>query len=278
MWARHPDTHVNPRGASTPAGDRLAAGRERASTGVDGLDELIEGGFPANRTILVTGESGTGKTLFGVQFIAAGLAQGERCVCVSVDQRPEHLLQDSTFPSMALDAAVADGRLMMLDASPYFAATRQRSRHSTPIDARTIATDLSLQTRTIGARRVLIDSITSLVPPDLNRTEAHDYLRSLIHSLEDNLGCTVVMTARPPSAGDQQAICEGAEYLVSGILELTVRRLDSSFVRTLFLKKMRGTIAEPGEYPMRIEASTGLALLGRMPGGPKGVPQLPTQA
>ncbi len=53
---------------------------ERVTTGIKGLDPLIEGGFPKGRSILVTGEPGTGKTIFALQFLAEGLARGEKCI------------------------------------------------------------------------------------------------------------------------------------------------------------------------------------------------------
>jgi circadian clock protein KaiC len=235
----------------------------RASSGMRGLDELLAGGFPVNRTILVSGDPGTGKSTLGLQFLAAGIIRGEAGVCVSVDQKPQHLLHDAAPYGWNLQSAVTAGTLTVLDASPYFTATRNTSKSAVPIDARNIATDLSKQIRRTGAKRLVIDSLPSLVPPMMTRSEAHDYLRSLILSLEDNMGCTVLLTSRACSAGDPQAICEAAGYLVSGILELSIRRSGGSFVRTLFVKKMRGTSIEPGEYPFHIEPSAGLSVLER---------------
>jgi circadian clock protein KaiC len=57
---------------------------ERVPTGILGLDSLIEGGFPKGRSILVTGEPGTGKTIFSLQFLVEGLARGGKgdlCRC-----------------------------------------------------------------------------------------------------------------------------------------------------------------------------------------------------
>jgi KaiC/GvpD/RAD55 family RecA-like ATPase len=235
----------------------------RASSGIRGLDELLAGGFPANRAVLISGDPGTGKSTFGLQFLAAGIMTGEPGVCVSVDQKPQHLLHDAAPYGWNLDSAVATGMLTVLDASPYFTATRNTSKSAIPIDARNMATELSKQIRRTGAKRLVIDSLTSLVPPLMTRSEAHDYLRSLVLSLEDNMGCTVLLTSRACSPGDPQAICEAAGYLVSGILELGIRRSGGSFVRTLFVKKMRGTSIEPGEYPFQIEPSAGLSVLER---------------
>ncbi|MGH7829412.1 MAG: RAD55 family ATPase, partial [Candidatus Binatia bacterium] len=52
--------------------------KQRVSTGIPGLDPLIEGGFPAGKSYLITGESGTGKSIFCMQFVLKGLMEGEK--------------------------------------------------------------------------------------------------------------------------------------------------------------------------------------------------------
>jgi KaiC/GvpD/RAD55 family RecA-like ATPase len=59
---------------------------ERVSTGIDGLDQLLEGGFPKGRSVLITGEPGTGKTIMTLQFLADGLARGEKGIYVAADE------------------------------------------------------------------------------------------------------------------------------------------------------------------------------------------------
>jgi circadian clock protein KaiC len=239
------------------AGIDTAAGREdRVTTGTAGLDTLLEGGFPSNRAILIAGEPGTGKTVCALRFVAAGLAAGEPAVYVSVDQKPRHLLDDVRRVVGGLDAAVEAGRLVVLDASPYFTVSRNTRRNSFPVDARSIATDLSQQVARINARRLVIDSLTSLVAPDLTRGEAQDYLRSLLLSLEDNFGCTVLLTSRA-LASDPQGLGEAAECLASGVVSLQVQKIGDAYVRTLFVKKMRRTHVDPVEIPFQIHADRG---------------------
>lgn len=64
---------------------------EPASTGVDVLDGMLGGGLPPNRATLITGGPGTGKSTLGMQFLQAGLAEGERCLYVSTEQTVEEL-------------------------------------------------------------------------------------------------------------------------------------------------------------------------------------------
>ena len=48
---------------------------ERTKTGVGGLDELLNGGIPKNSVVLVSGAAGSGKTIFGLQFLINGALQ-----------------------------------------------------------------------------------------------------------------------------------------------------------------------------------------------------------
>lgn len=222
----------------------------RVTTGTPTLDALLEGGFPVNRAILLAGQSGTGKTVFALRFVAAGIAEGHSAVYVSLDEKPQHLLADVRRVSGGLDDAVSAGMLTVLDASPYFTASRNKNR-TLPIDARNVATDVSQQVAKMKATRLVIDSLTSLVPPDLARGAAQDYLRSLLLAFEDNLGCTVLLTSRTVTA-DPQGIEETAEYLVSGVLALRMPAPGGEFRRTLFVKKMRNTDVDPTEIPFNI--------------------------
>jgi len=68
---------------------------ERVSSGIPGLDRLIEGGLPKGRSILVTGEPGTGKTIFSLQFLVEGLVRGEKGIYVAADEGTLDVLEQA---------------------------------------------------------------------------------------------------------------------------------------------------------------------------------------
>jgi len=59
---------------------------KRVSTGIVGLDEMLGGGFPQERVILVRGGPGSGKTIFSLQFIVEGVKRGERGIYVTLEE------------------------------------------------------------------------------------------------------------------------------------------------------------------------------------------------
>ncbi len=60
--------------------------KNRATTGVRGLDRVLGGGLPRDRIYLVRGEPGTGKTTLALQFLLAGSAAGERCIYITLSE------------------------------------------------------------------------------------------------------------------------------------------------------------------------------------------------
>jgi KaiC/GvpD/RAD55 family RecA-like ATPase len=238
-------------------------------TGIPGLDELIEGGFPRHRSILVCGDTGTGKTIFGLQFLVEGAAHGEPGVLVTVDEKPQHVLEEARRFGWDLESASESRRVTLLDASPFFTDARGRSG----LDARQVASDLVRQVRRVDAQRLVIDSLTSLIPDAASPEREHDFFRSLLFSLDDNLGCTLVLTARTFAGGSPSDVCRTAELFASGIVDLRIGPVGERVVtdadgirrvpiigRSLSIRKMRGTRAELLERPFDILDGRGLVL------------------
>lgn len=243
----------------SPAPDHKS--NSRARSGVPGLDGLLEGGFPEGRSILVCGRPGTGKTTLAAQFLAHGLAHGEPGVLVSVDQKPRHLLDDAARFGWAMQDAVDGKKLLLLDASPYFTAASDPRRR---LDARQLASELARQVREVKARRLAVDGMTSLVPDGLSPQQARDFLRSLVFAVEDNLGCTTILTsAHDEAPGPGADVGRLAEELVSGIVGLKVHANGSGHLeRRLVVRKMRGTAAVLAERRFAILDGQGIVLEG----------------
>lgn len=226
---------------------------ERTPTGVRGLDERIGGGLPSGRATVVSGPVGTGKTTLALQFLLEGVNHGQPGMLLSVDEKPEHVAQDAA--SLGWDLAAQGSALTLLDASPFFAAARGRGGP----DARQVASDLAREVKRTGARRLAVDTLSSLVAA-AEPERLHDFLRSLFFSLEDNLGCTILMTCSNGAAAVESAATAVAERLAAGVIELAVVRQGRASRRMLRLLKMRGAAVQPFEVPVVLRRPQGLAI------------------
>ena len=233
----------------------LTGGPRRVSTGIAIVDQLLGGGFPQGRSVVVTGAPGTGKTTVGLQFLAEGIRRGERGLLALVDEKPRHVIEDARAFGWEIDTWTDNKSLRLLDASPYFAALAKAHREPTAHD---IATDLAGQLRRFGASRLVIDPLTSLVARDRSPAEVREFLRTVIFALEDNLGVTSILVSPRTEGGITAAAI--AEELASGVIELSIAGSGNSMRRALSIKKMRGTPLEPTELPMSITRGSGLVL------------------
>jgi circadian clock protein KaiC len=233
----------------------------RVPSGVPGLDELIGGGFPLHRTVLLCGDIGTGKTTLGLQYLMAGVARDEAGVLVSVDEKPQHVIEDARRFGWSVDDAVDRRLLTVLDASPFFMALRAKSA----LDARHVASDLAQQVRHASARRLVIDGVTSLVPGTSDAAATEDFIRSLILSLEDNLECTTVLTTRTTAGAHPTIVGSSAERLASGVIELKLGPVadleELGRRRSLLVRKMRGAPSAIDEQTLDIVDGRGAVLL-----------------
>lgn len=233
--------------------------RERVSTGIEGLDHILRGGLPQGKSYLITGEPGTGKTTFSAQFMLEGLKNDENGIYISVDEKPVHVVEDAESLGWDLRTPVEAGRLTLLDVSPYFNWVRQGKNNA--IDTAEVIHDLSKQIRRINAKRLIFDSIVPLV---LHRERVHDvqeFIRELIFSIDDNLGCTTLMTSHiwPGAIGQAEHSVE--EFLVSGVIQLRlVKANEGRYKRAMFVRKMRATPVELREYVFEIEHGRGLVV------------------
>jgi circadian clock protein KaiC len=158
-----------------------AAGR--AVTGVPGLDALVGGGLPAGDAVLISGPSGTGKSLLTAQFIAAGVRQGEPGVIAVFEEHPQEYMQRAQRMGFDLEAMVRQGSVAVI--------------YIRPLDLSPDETLLAVREAVgrIGARRVAIDSISGFelaLAPDF-RQDFRESLYRLVGALTGT-GITVLMT------------------------------------------------------------------------------------
>src|SRR3970282_2424803 len=97
----------------------MAFNEQRISTGIDDLDRVVEGGFRAGRSYLIVGEPGTGKTIFGLQFLYKGLLNGERSLYVAIDEQPAEVIAQGASLGWDLSPYIERKEFLILGAAGY---------------------------------------------------------------------------------------------------------------------------------------------------------------
>jgi circadian clock protein KaiC len=226
----------------------------RIPTGIAGLDALLDGGFIKGRTYLLTGDTGTGKTIACLQFLLSGLARGEKAVYVTVDERPADILASAASFSWDLQPHIQGKNLVILDAASGSAAEKG-------IDAQKMVADLGNYAKGLGATILIIDPITPLLLPTNSATSAQAHARSLIQLIQSHLNTTTLFTSHDSPGREQSAAIRIEQFLASGVLVFKTSENGGRCERTVHVKKMRHTAVQPGDYPFAMVKNHGIVLI-----------------
>jgi len=219
----------------------------KAPTGIDGFDQITGGGLPCGRTTLVCGGAGCGKTLFGIQFLVNGAVKhGEAGVFVAFEETAEELGRN--VGSLGFDLAGLVGKQLL--AIDYIKVDRAEIEEAGEYDLEGLFVRLGHAIDSIGARRVVIDSLEALFSGFANEALLRAELRRLFGWLKDR-GLTSVITGEQ---GDGALTRYGLEEYVSDcVISLDNRVADQVATRRLRIVKYRGAAHGSDEYPFLID-------------------------
>jgi len=232
---------------------------ERVPTGIPGLDPLIEGGFPKGRSILVTGEPGTGKTIFALQFLIEGLARGEKGIYVAADEGPNDVLEQAASLGWDLEKHIEQKEFAILNAGTYLSSLGGSGKEH-HVDVSKAISDLGNYVNRIGARRLVLDPAGPFVLIRDSSARIQDQTRLLIKLLRSKMQTTNILTSYAVPRTGERGLHGIEEYLVAGALVLEMVLVDDRLTRTMMIEKMRCTDVKPGQHGFEIVKEKGLVL------------------
>jgi circadian clock protein KaiC len=256
---------------------------DKAVSGIQGLDEVLQGGYPLQSAIIVEGEPGTGKTTLGFQFLYHGIIlQNEPGLYITFEEFPEQLYKNMKQFGWDLKELERKNKLRVICVSPQL-FVEQMTAHQGLLD-RWVAE--------IGAKRLVLDSISLLRGQSETENESRQLIYAFMNALKRH-GLTSLLL-REKESNDN--IYPFENYLTDGIVHLSLQALQEKYrKRVLEVKKMRGVAFREGEHIYKITSkgiylipslcmnedvlfseqqnylSTGLPILDRLLGG--GIPE-----
>lgn len=220
---------------------------EKTPTGINGFDEITNGGLPANRPTLVCGEAGAGKTLFSIEFIVRGILQfNEPGVILAFEEKAEDLETNVASLGFNLKKLQKDG-LLWID---HVHVDRSEIEETGMYDLDGLFIRLAHAIDTIGAKRIMLDTIENLFGSFDNENILRAELRRLFSWLK-NKGITTIITAEK---GQGMLTRHGLEEYVSDCVILLDHRVQNQIsTRLLRVVKYRGSLHGTNEYPFLID-------------------------
>ena len=230
--------------ASQPSSKTLP----KAATGIQGLDEITGGGLPRGRPTLISGGAGSGKTLFGLEFLVRGATQyDEPGVFMSFEETIPDLTKNAASLGFDLARLVAEKKLFL----DHVLIARSEIAETGEYDLDGLFIRIADAVQRVGARRVVLDTIESLFGELPNPGILRAEIRRLFGWLKQK-GLTTVITAERDRP--DKLTRHGIEEFVSDcVIVLDHRIREEISTRRLRIVKYRGSTHGTNEYPFLID-------------------------
>lgn len=219
----------------------------KTPTGIIGLDEITNGGFPKGRPVLICGSAGCGKTLFAAQFLVKGITDyNEPGVFMSFEESASDLTQNFKSLGFDFEKLKAEKKLHI----DHVRIERSEIEETGEYDLEGLFIRLNYAIDAVGAKRVVLDTIESLFSGMENMALLRSEIRRLFTWLKDK-GVTAVITGE---RGDSSLTRQGLEEYVSDcVILLDFRVIEQIATRRLRIVKYRGSTHGTNEYPFLID-------------------------
>jgi len=214
--------------------------KQRITTGISGLDNVMEGGFRKGTSNLIGGTAGAGKSIFSMQFLVNGIEKyNEPAVYISFEENEKKILNDFERFGWNLDEKIKNKKLAILHYSPE-RVEKILERGGRVIDV----------IEDIGAKRIVVDSLTAFT---LLHKEDHAKRKAVLKLFEmiNKWESTVLVTSEQESDIEHHNSA-ALEFEVDGVVLLYNIRKGDVRERCLEIFKMRGTHHAAKIFPMKI--------------------------
>ncbi len=212
----------------------------RVRTGIPGFDDIIDGGLVPTSTTMVVGPSGSGKSIFGLQYLYAGATQyDEPGILVTLETRPAEIRRIATSFGWDIELAEASKTLVLIDAASSKAGLPTSEKHALRrgFDLANLAEEIYHTVEEINAKRLVIDSLHGL---GLRFSDPYE-IRSEIFRLSallNELGLTSLFIYESGLSDSLELVTSG-HFIPQGLVLFRVHDDGGSFNRSLIVWKLQ---------------------------------------
>ncbi|MEM0164527.1 MAG: KaiC domain-containing protein [Saccharolobus sp.] len=230
----------------------------RLSTGIPDFDKLVEGGIPQGFFVALTGEPGTGKTIFSLHFIARGLKDGDPCIYVTTEESRESIIRQASQFKWNFEEYL-EKKLIIIDALMREKEDKWSLTNVTPEEMVNKVIEAK-QKLGYGKARLVIDSVSALFldKPAMARKISY-YLKRVLNKWN----FTIYATSQY-AITTSQAFGFGVEHVADGIIRFRRTIKNGELHRYIIIEKMRQTDHDKHLWEIDIINGKGIVLKSRL--------------
>ena len=231
-------------------------------TGVQGLDELLNGGIPEGRVVLIVGGPGSGKTILASQFLHKGISEyNQNGIFVSLDEEKDHYYSEMISFGWDFAKAEKERKFSFLDATKMSRAAMLRERlvseakslRGKQLQIDKLVENIETLIDEVDAKRVVLDTLATLFHRFPDPIERRIAVVDLIESLSELKITTLITTELGRLTLDRKVTVE--EYMAHGVILMQTLYSSGVTSRAMQVVKMRGTKTNPNLVPYTIDSS-----------------------
>ena len=238
----------------------------KVPTGISGLDEVLVGGIPRGRVVLVSGGPGAGKTVLSTQFLVNGIrTYKDNGVFVSLEESRQHYFSEMASFGWNLTQLEKENKFAFVDASPIRSIPGEVKIGKMTIGKRefsmlSLIEGIKAAVKATNAQRVVVDPIASLVFQYPDIVQRRNALLDMIEALVET-GATCVLVSELRVSGMEREI-QIEEYLTHGVILMQTLQVGRSLVRVIQVEKMREAPVDMQPHPYKI-SETGIEVFAK---------------
>lgn len=222
---------------------------DKIKTGIKGFDKLVDGGFPKGGNVLLSGTPGTGKTIFGLQFLYNGATLfNEKGLYITFEEKTDNIKKQAKQFGWDFDDLKKKNKVRILEISP------KHIKYSTVEDILKII-------KQEGYARLVIDSLSALAintpmafnsAIDITELSVKRFIYHFINDLRNEMITTLLISQTTENQLSRDGV---SEFICDGVIYVKYEHLGGNFSRYLVIRKMRQTKNDENIHPVEITNS-----------------------
>jgi len=217
---------------------------KKISTGISGLDEVLQGGFPQNRTTLIKGAAGTGKTVLGLEFLYRSALQGEPVIFISFEERADALRENALAAGWDLQALEEKGSFFLWEAK-----IDHSTETSGEFSIESLLAAIKGKAEQMSCKRILIDAVDVFLRIFQDPVKEKQELYKLHDWLTEQKFTAILTTKKILNQSENTFYYEILDYMADCVILLDLRVIHQVSTRRLRIIKYRGSGFYSNEYP-----------------------------